>query len=225
MERAERGFLGRVLDGARIVCVAVAGAGVFFMVLPVLQAVTGTPKADLLLTTLETAEAPPPTPPPPEEEEAPEEKPEEKPPELTETAPPLDLQRLETALDPGLGDGLGGDFVAALGSTVATAAAAATQDADALFGSDDLDQKPRVVHQPSPTPTAETRKKSPGKVVVVFVVERDGRVAEPVVKSATDPVFERPALAAIRQWRFEPGKRQGKPVRFRMRVPLTFPKG
>jgi protein TonB len=45
------------------------------------------------------------------------------------------------------------------------------------------------------------------------------------VQQSTDPVFERPALAAVKQWRFEPGKRNGKPVRFRMRVPITFPKG
>ena len=36
---------------------------------------------------------------------------------------------------------------------------------------------------------------------------------------------EKPALAAIKQWKFEPGKRSGQPVRFRMRVPITFPEG
>ena len=36
------------------------------------------------------------------------------------------------------------------------------------------------------------------------------------------PQFEAAALAAIRQWKFEPGKRAGKPVRFRMRQPFTF---
>jgi len=45
------------------------------------------------------------------------------------------------------------------------------------------------------------------------------------VQNSTDPIFEGPALAAIKQWKFEPGKRKGEPVRFRMRVPITFPKG
>ena len=36
---------------------------------------------------------------------------------------------------------------------------------------------------------------------------------------------ERPALAAVKKWKFEPGKKGGEPVRFRMRVPITFPKG
>jgi protein TonB len=38
-------------------------------------------------------------------------------------------------------------------------------------------------------------------------------------------VFEAPALKAVKQWKFEPGKKNGKAVRFRMRVPITFPKG
>ncbi len=33
------------------------------------------------------------------------------------------------------------------------------------------------------------------------------------------------ALTAVKQWKFEPGKRNGKAVRFRMRVPISFPKG
>jgi protein TonB len=45
------------------------------------------------------------------------------------------------------------------------------------------------------------------------------------VQSSSDPVFEAPSLAAVKQWKFEPGKRNGKPVRFRMRVPITFPEG
>ena len=32
------------------------------------------------------------------------------------------------------------------------------------------------------------------------------------------------ALKAVKQWKFEPGKRKGKPVQFRMRVPITFQK-
>jgi len=43
------------------------------------------------------------------------------------------------------------------------------------------------------------------------------------VQSSPDPVFERPALTAVKQWKFEPGKRGGQAVRFRMRVPITFP--
>jgi protein TonB len=61
-------------------------------------------------------------------------------------------------------------------------------------------------------------------VYIVFIVDQRGRVENPMVQSSTDSSFDAPALAAVRQWRFEPGKRNGEPVRFRMRVPITFPK-
>jgi len=59
---------------------------------------------------------------------------------------------------------------------------------------------------------------------VLFVVNERGHVENPIIQKSTDPVFERPALNAVKQWRFEPGKRNGEPVRFRMRIPITFPK-
>ncbi|MBZ0258769.1 energy transducer TonB, partial [bacterium] len=52
-----------------------------------------------------------------------------------------------------------------------------------------------------------------------------GQVENPIVQKSTDPIFENPALSAVKKWKFEPGKRNGEPVRFRMRVPITFPKG
>ena len=67
------------------------------------------------------------------------------------------------------------------------------------------------------------RKKLPGSVSVLFIVDQQGRVENPIVQKSTDPVFEKSALNAVKQWKFEPGKRKGQPVRFRMRVPITFP--
>ena len=60
---------------------------------------------------------------------------------------------------------------------------------------------------------------------VVSVVADETQGGKPLVQRSSDPVFERPALAAVKQWRFEPGKRKGQAVRFRMRVPITFPQG
>jgi protein TonB len=34
--------------------------------------------------------------------------------------------------------------------------------------------------------------------------------------------FEEPTLRAIAKWRFEPGRRGGQIVRFRMQVPVVF---
>jgi len=32
------------------------------------------------------------------------------------------------------------------------------------------------------------------------------------------------AINCVKSWKFEPGKRNGEPVRFRMMAPITFPK-
>lgn len=204
--------------------ITLAGASaltlLFFLVLPLMQHLTKPPSNDLVIQNVDTAklEAPPP---PPEEEPEPPKQVEEKPPELTEDAPPLDLSQLELALNPGMNQGfLGGDFAVKLN----TMAADNASDVDALFSVAELDQKPRVIYQPGPVLTKEVKKKTPGTVYIIFVVNQQGKVENPTVQRSTDPVFDRPALAAVKQWRFEPGKRSGKPVKFRMRVPISFPK-
>lgn len=211
-------ILGRIGHGASVGLGAIFITLALFLVLPLMQAINKPPAADLTYQALDTALLPPP-PPVLEEEPEEEEQPEESPPQLADEDPPLDLGQLELALNPGYGSGWGGDFAIKLGGDATSGKAV-----DALFSEADLDQKPRVVHQPGPQVTEQMRRKTPGQVVVIFTVDRDGRVQLPKVQRSSDPVFERAALAAIRQWRFEPGRRKGEPVQFRMRVPITFPK-
>jgi protein TonB len=80
-----------------------------------------------------------------------------------------------------------------------------------------------VVYQPAPEyPRDLKRKNIQGTVYVIFVVNRDGRVTRPKVQKSSHPDFERPALRAVKRWRFEPGKKAGQPVPFKMRVPISF---
>lgn len=193
----------------------------FFLVLPVMQSISQPPPADTIVQSIDTAQLEPP-PPPPEEEKEEEPEPEEEPPELAEETPPLDLAQLELALNPGFGGAgaVGGDFAVKLNTV-----AASGQDADALFSVADLDQEPRAIYQASPVVDKALRAKAPGTVYLIFIVDQQGRVDSPAVQKSTDPVFEKPALDAVKKWKFEPGKRNGQPVRFRMRIPITFPRG
>lgn len=223
MKKSKRNVLGLTKGLFHRLMVVIGAVGLtlaFFLVLPLMQAINKPPTTDLMVQSMDTAKLEAPDPPPePEPEEEPE--PEDKPPELMEDAPPLDLQQLELALNPGFNEGwLGGDFAVKL-NTVSTN----QKDVEALFSIADLDQKPRAIYQPSPTLSAEVRKKAPGTVYVIFIVNQNGRVEEPKVQKSSDPVFDHPALTAVKKWKFEPGKRNGQPVRFRMRVPITFPKG
>jgi protein TonB len=90
----------------------------------------------------------------------------------------------------------------------------------------DLDQRPRAIFQAAPNYPVELRKRNvEGTVQVVFLVDRDGKVANPKIERSTNPAFERPALEAVRQWKFEAGTRNGEKVAFKMRVPITFSAG
>jgi periplasmic protein TonB len=88
---------------------------------------------------------------------------------------------------------------------------------------DVLDRAPEAVRQPQPVyPIDAKNTGESGGVVVAFVVDESGRVLNPHVVSSTDPIFEEPTLSAIGQWRFVPGTWHGRPVRFRMTVPVAF---
>lgn len=192
---------------------------VFFLVLPLMQAINKPPDQGLTVQQVSVTDTPPPPPPP---EEKPPEEPEQpdEPPKLVEDNQPLDLSQLELALNPGVGvRSLAGDFAVKLN------AAEAVGGDLGIFNLNDLDQKPRVNYQPGPNLTPQIRKQAPGTVYIIFIVDENGRVMNPMVQKSTAPVFEASALKAVKQWKFEPGKKNGKAVRFRMRVPITFPKG
>jgi protein TonB len=190
-----------------------------FMILPILQVITTPLTKDLTVRTVDVANVPPPPPPPMEEPEEPEPE-EEPPPPPAVDAPPLDLSQLELALNPGDGAFGGGDFTINLNGVTGNSG-----DVDAIFSLSDLDQKPRVVYQPAPIYPAElARKKLEGTVYILFVVDKSGKTRDLKVQKSSHPAFNKPALKAVKQWKFEPGKRKGKPVQFRMRVPITFQK-
>jgi protein TonB len=220
-------FLGRLVQAVLALGLAASLTFAFYLTLPLLQQMGRPPESTLEVRSVDATVLAPPPPPPPEEEQKEEAKPDEPPPtELTEqAAPPMDLSQLEMALDPGFGDGAGGAGSLAGGRLGGSGGSDADRDkdADAVFSLADLDQAPKVVSQPPPQYPADMRsQKARGTVYVLFVVDRNGRVMKPQVQKSTHTAFERPALEAVRQWRFDPGKRSGQAVQFRMRVPITF---
>ncbi|MDD2764121.1 MAG: TonB family protein [Opitutaceae bacterium] len=87
----------------------------------------------------------------------------------------------------------------------------------------DLDSVPRARLQPSPVYPADLRASGlEGTVTVEFMVDEGGNAYNPVVLSATFPGFADAALRAVARWKFEPGRKDGRPVRFRLSVPVVF---
>lgn len=62
-----------------------------------------------------------------------------------------------------------------------------------------------------------------GRVVVVFVVEKDGSVGSAKVFRSVHPILDAEALRVVNAMpKWTPGKMQGKPVRVKYTLPLTF---
>ncbi|MEO6568833.1 MAG: energy transducer TonB [Opitutaceae bacterium] len=92
-----------------------------------------------------------------------------------------------------------------------------------IFSLTHLDKSPHAQIQATPDyPFSAKREGLDGDVVVEFLVDETGRVANPRVVSSSNQIFEEPSLRAVMKWRFEPGRREGKVVRFKMAVPVVF---
>lgn len=86
-----------------------------------------------------------------------------------------------------------------------------------------LDAPPRTRAQVTPLYPDEARREGlTGEVWVAFVVDESGHVLHPRVVRSTDRRFEAPTLRAVEHWRFEPGKKNQRAVRFEMVVPVVF---
>lgn len=82
---------------------------------------------------------------------------------------------------------------------------------------------PVLVRQVNPKYTSEAmRARVQGEVIVECIVDTDGSVREARVTRSLGFGLDEEALAAARQWRFNPGKRMGQPVRVLISIGLSF---
>jgi TonB family protein len=82
---------------------------------------------------------------------------------------------------------------------------------------------PKVVSEARPHYTATAmRAKIEGTVILSAVVEKDGTVGDVKVLKALDPGLDEEATRAAKQWRFEPGRKDGTPVPVIVTLELTF---
>jgi len=93
-----------------------------------------------------------------------------------------------------------------------------------IFNLSDLDQQPDVrgIRAEPVYPTEMKRQGVSGNVVLEFIVDSNGDVREPQAVSSSHREFESPAIQAVLKWKFRPGKKGGKNVNTRMRIPIEF---
>jgi TonB family protein len=91
------------------------------------------------------------------------------------------------------------------------------------FAIGDVDRIPALISRVDPEYPIEMRRKGiSGEVLVDFVVGLTGTVLSAVALKSTQPDFNDAAIAAVRQWRFQPGIKDGREVATRMQIPITF---
>jgi TonB family protein len=106
---------------------------------------------------------------------------------------------------PGLGPGTGGGFGGGIFSVGGGVSA----------------PKPR--YQPQPEYSDDARKaRAQGTVELLIVVREDGSVDFQDVKKRLGYGLDQKAIEAVRKWKFEPGKRDGKPVATLVIVEVNF---
>lgn len=72
-------------------------------------------------------------------------------------------------------------------------------------------------------PTIAQENGTQGRVIVQFVVNRDGTIVDAKVVRSVDPYLDKEALRVINTMpKWKPGMQRGKPVRVKFTVPVTF---
>jgi hypothetical protein len=94
-------------------------------------------------------------------------------------------------------------------------------ETDALFTSGDLDVLPPTIVRPVIPPPPLPNAPAASKALFDVVVDRKGRVEQVQLASSPTRFHERMILSHIKAWTFQPAVKDGRPVRYRLRVLLS----
>lgn len=84
-------------------------------------------------------------------------------------------------------------------------------------------EPPVPVRTVAPEYPSELRREGvSGLVMVKCSIDESGNVTETLVEKSSNPAFEKPALAAVKKWKFKPAKQDGAPVAIKVSIPIKF---
>jgi TonB family protein len=112
----------------------------------------------------------------------------------------------------------------ALALIIASAAFAAPADDGPVLDIGPGITPPRVTHQvmPQTNPDDEKGFRISGTVLVGLTVTSKGEPADVHVVKSLDKSIDESAIAAVKQWRFDPARRGDQPVAVRITVEIRF---
>jgi periplasmic protein TonB len=136
--------------------------------------------------------------------------------DLKEAPPPPSLDMLELSLSTDL-SGIG------TGDVMMPTFNVGQDIEDMIFDIKELDEKPRPTVQAAPQYPLDLRQAGiNGEVVVQFIVDSKGNVRNIRIVRSTNTGFNEAVLRAVRNWKFEPGKKNGRKVNTRVQQPIPF---
>jgi TonB family protein len=92
-----------------------------------------------------------------------------------------------------------------------------------LFHIGDGVSAPKPIYTPEPEFSEEARKaKYQGVVVLSGIIGVDGRVHNPRIVRSLGMGLDEKALAVVKLWKFDPGKKDGRPVAVEMGLEISF---
>ena len=59
-------------------------------------------------------------------------------------------------------------------------------------------------------------------MTVKCTIDEKGNVTEPEVEKSSNAAFEKPAIAALKKWKFKPAEVDGAPVASKVSIPIKF---
>lgn len=81
---------------------------------------------------------------------------------------------------------------------------------------------PRVIKQVNPRYSTDHGVRAVGTVTIALVVSSKGVPREPRVVKGLEKAIDDSAIEAVKQWRFAPAERDGKPIAVRVSVEIEF---
>jgi protein TonB len=108
-----------------------------------------------------------------------------------------------------------------IGCSLAWLATAQTDDETVYDLGPDI-TPPRVVKQVNPHYSTEHGVRAVGSVIIALVVTSKGLPKDPRVVKGIDPELDQSAVEAVKDWRFAPAQKNGKPIAVRVSVQIQF---
>jgi TonB family protein len=82
---------------------------------------------------------------------------------------------------------------------------------------------PKILYQPNPELSEKARAlREQGTVTIFVIVGTDGRPRNVEVTCSSGPDLNENAVAAAKEWRFEPATKDGKPVMVQLSIDFSF---